>query len=108
MNCPFCGGEPRLTQFGNLYCVECVSVKCLCRTRLAAGDGKVWAEWNKRSASSPDASISPCPCCGGKPVQRVTQDTAQWHYVECSSCGLRHLGTKTKTEAIQKWQVRHG
>lgn len=108
MTCPFCGWESRLTQFGSNYCIECANVKCLCRTKLSAVEGLVWEAWDKRYAAPADASMSHCPCCGGKPLHRVTQDYAQWYYVECGGCGLRHLATKTRSEAMQKWLVRHG
>lgn len=102
--CPFCGGEARVTKFGNVFCVECMNVRCLCRTQLSGSEDRVKALWDNRFETN-DAS---CPCCGGEAVHRVTQDSAQWHYLECSECNLRHLACVKRSDAIKKWKVRHG
>lgn len=105
--CPFCSGEARLVMAGHSYCIECTHVKCLCRTQYLPSEAEASDRWNKRAEGLEIASLPACPCCGGEPVQRVTQDSAQWHYIECKDCGLRHLATKTRSEALQKWQARY-
>jgi hypothetical protein len=49
--CPFCGKLPRLSQFGELFYIECVNLDCGLwpSTKALNSEGVIVALWNRRA-----------------------------------------------------------
>ena len=56
--CPFCGGKPKLIQYGDYWCIECSNVDCFMRPDTILGDKEsVIRQWQRRADDEPSESM---------------------------------------------------
>ena len=101
--CPFCNGKAKWGGKRPLRYIYCA--KCGCRTIYTDDEGNLWRRKVEIDARFENATLKPCPICGGGAY--IRHNYKGGYSVVCEGCKLSGSPQVTSEKAREVWNCRN-